>query len=233
MTRTSVGGWVAGLALAAAGCAGVPKTAMVDGREVPRLTVQLSGNPYQLKHEGAHPRPGGPSSGLRDAGGSIRGRVCGMFVDLEAQQRAITSRSSARSTTAIRCRSASTRRAACATTTATSATSASTSRATPRASAAPSGGARSCSISTGDVYKGFLKTPKARGAHLEPMEVVAGKPALDQLPAVDEAVILPAILTCQTAGGSTRPSARSTSASAAKPKIAPTAPAPSTPTRCK
>jgi hypothetical protein len=68
--------------LLVAGCA-APKTAIVDGHEVPRLTLEYSGQPYTVKHEGAHPRPGGPSSGLRDAGGSIRGRVCGMLVDFE------------------------------------------------------------------------------------------------------------------------------------------------------
>jgi hypothetical protein len=71
------------LALALAGCASVPKTAIVDGKEVPRLTLELTGQPYTVTHTGAHPRPGGPSSGLRDSGGSIRGRVCGMFVDFD------------------------------------------------------------------------------------------------------------------------------------------------------
>jgi hypothetical protein len=69
--------------LLCAGCAGVPKTAVVDGREVPRLTLELTGQPYSVKHEGAHPRPGGPSDGLSDAGGSIRGRVCGLLVDFD------------------------------------------------------------------------------------------------------------------------------------------------------
>lgn len=74
---------IAAVLLLAAGCATVPKTAIVDGREVPRLTFELNGNSYSVKHEGAHPRPGGPSSGLKDGGGSIRGRVCGMLVDLD------------------------------------------------------------------------------------------------------------------------------------------------------
>jgi hypothetical protein len=69
--------------LLAVGCAGVPKTAIVDGKEVPRLTQEFNGQPYTVKHEGAHPRPGGPSEGLRDSGGSIRGRVCGMLVDFD------------------------------------------------------------------------------------------------------------------------------------------------------
>ena len=66
-----------------AGCATVPTTATVDGREVPRLTLGFTGQPYQVKHEGAHPAPGKPSSGLRDAGGRIHGHVCGMFIDFD------------------------------------------------------------------------------------------------------------------------------------------------------
>lgn len=75
------------LALLVAGCAGVPKTAIVDGREVPRQTLEFSGQPYSVKHEGAHPRPGGPSSGLTDVGGAIRGRICGMLVDLDVSHK--------------------------------------------------------------------------------------------------------------------------------------------------
>jgi hypothetical protein len=66
-----------------AGCATVPKTAVVDGKEVPRLTLDFTGQPSQVKHEGAHPRPGKPSGGLRAAGGRIHGNVCGMFVDFD------------------------------------------------------------------------------------------------------------------------------------------------------
>src|SRR5215475_829075 len=72
-----------GSLLLVAGCATVPKTALVDGKEVPRLMLDLTGQPYQIKHEGAHPKPGGPSSGLRAAGGSIHGHVCGMFIDFD------------------------------------------------------------------------------------------------------------------------------------------------------
>jgi len=74
---------IAAAALLLAGCATVPKTAVVDGQEVPRLTLEYNGNPYSIKHAGAHPRPGNPSGGLRDNGGAIRGRVCGMLVDLD------------------------------------------------------------------------------------------------------------------------------------------------------
>jgi hypothetical protein len=70
-----------------AGCAGVPKNAIVDGKQVPRLQLSYSGQPYDIKHEGAHPRPRGPSDGLDDAGGSIRGRVCGMLIDFDVNHR--------------------------------------------------------------------------------------------------------------------------------------------------
>ena len=69
--------------LLVAGCATVPKTAIVDGKEVPRLTLAFTGQPYEIKHEGAHPQPGSPSGGLTAAGGSIHGRICGMFVDFD------------------------------------------------------------------------------------------------------------------------------------------------------
>jgi hypothetical protein len=73
---------IAAVILLTAGCA-TPKFAMVDGQKVPRLTLEYTGQPYSVRHEGAHPRPGNPSSGLRDNGGSIRGRVCGMLVDFD------------------------------------------------------------------------------------------------------------------------------------------------------
>ena len=66
-----------------AGCATAPKTAIVDGREVPRLTLHFTGQPYEFKHEGAHPKPGSASSGLHSPGGSIHGHICGMFVDFD------------------------------------------------------------------------------------------------------------------------------------------------------
>ena len=69
--------------LGGAGCATAPKTAIVDGKEVPRLTLSFTGQPYEIKHEGAHPQPGAPSGGLTRAGGSIHGRICGMFVDFD------------------------------------------------------------------------------------------------------------------------------------------------------
>jgi hypothetical protein len=40
-----------------------------------------------VRHSRAYPSPGSPSSGLRDAGGDISGRVCGMTVDYEVQHK--------------------------------------------------------------------------------------------------------------------------------------------------
>jgi hypothetical protein len=71
--------------LALAGCA--PTTAMVDGKTVPRPTFSFTGNPYSVTHRRAHPRPGGPSSGLSDDGGTIGGDVCGMQIDYGVEHR--------------------------------------------------------------------------------------------------------------------------------------------------
>jgi hypothetical protein len=80
----------AGLALVvlpvAVGCAG-PRTVMIDGREVQRPAYQFSGQPFTVKHESAYPQAGDPSSGLRAGGGSIRGRVCGMNLDLDVDHK--------------------------------------------------------------------------------------------------------------------------------------------------
>jgi hypothetical protein len=82
MRRAAFAAAALGFAVAA-GCATVPKTATVDGKEVPRQTLSFTGQPYEIKHEGAHPKPGEASGGLRDAGGSIHGRICGMNVDFD------------------------------------------------------------------------------------------------------------------------------------------------------
>src|SRR5207302_1216223 len=63
-----------------AGCAAAT-TAVIDGQVVPRLNVELTGQPYIVHHRGAHPRPGSPSGGLRDSGGTITGQVCGADID--------------------------------------------------------------------------------------------------------------------------------------------------------
>lgn len=74
-----------GALLLGSGCATMPTTAVVNGVEVPRLTQEHGGQPFVVRHTGAHPKPGGPSSGLRDYGGKITGQVCGMDIDYQVQ----------------------------------------------------------------------------------------------------------------------------------------------------
>ena len=64
--------------ICAAGCA--PTTAIVNGQQVPRQNLVFAGRPYDVRHSGAHPAPGGPSSGIKDDGGHISGHVCGLAV---------------------------------------------------------------------------------------------------------------------------------------------------------
>jgi hypothetical protein len=75
--------WIFLIALVCIGCA--PTTAFVDGRTVPRLTLDYAGQPFAIRQLGAHPKPGGASSGLRDYGGRIIGNVCGLDVNYEVQ----------------------------------------------------------------------------------------------------------------------------------------------------
>ncbi|HEX6835363.1 MAG TPA: hypothetical protein VF334_02265, partial [Polyangia bacterium] len=67
--------WLLPLVLAA-GCA--PTTAIVDGKQVPRLDMDFVGQPFVIRVSGAHPKPGSPSGGLRDFGGRISGNICGL-----------------------------------------------------------------------------------------------------------------------------------------------------------
>lgn len=68
-------------------CATTPSTVMIDGQAVPRTTSEYVGQPYSVRHKEAHPRPGGPSGGVRAAGGSIFGQVCGVDVSWEVEHR--------------------------------------------------------------------------------------------------------------------------------------------------
>jgi hypothetical protein len=74
-------------ALPFGGCATAPSTVLVDGREVPRPTLRFSGQPFSVRHSRAYPSPESPSSGLRDAGGDISGHVCGMNLDYDVQHK--------------------------------------------------------------------------------------------------------------------------------------------------
>lgn len=72
-------------ALVLPACSHAPATVLVDGKQVPRLTQEYVGQPYTVRHRGAHPRPGGASAGLRGPGGRISGIVCGADVSFEVE----------------------------------------------------------------------------------------------------------------------------------------------------
>jgi hypothetical protein len=196
MVRKAGLGWLMAGSLLA-GCAGVPTTAVVDGKVVSRATIVVEGDPYTLKHEGAHPRPGGPSDGLRDAGGAIRGRVCGLFVDFDVQHRGdhvqLVGSLDGSHPAAIRL--------------------------------SEQGGVRHFSGNLGDLsvdftidgnglsgnvglrqlmlaaegdrYNGTMHTPNT--VHGDVPVVVAGRAELARMPAADQAALLPALLTCESA----------------------------------
>lgn len=74
---------VLGSALFFAGCAA--PAVIIDGHPVPRQRIELKGNPYAIRHIDAHPRPGGPSSGLKAQGGRITGVVCGTDIEYSVE----------------------------------------------------------------------------------------------------------------------------------------------------
>ena len=182
-----------------AGCASVPKTAMIDGKEVPRLTLEYNGNPFTIKHEGAHPRPGGASSGLRDRGGSIHGRVCGMFIDFDVTHKSdhvqLVGSIDNRMPAAIDVTEGHGQRHF-------------TGNLGPLAVdfvAAPDGmqghvGIRVFALErTGDDYGGFMRIPgllDVNGGKQRLSVTVTGDQALWSMPAADQAAVLPAIFTC-------------------------------------
>jgi hypothetical protein len=61
-----------------ASCA--PANAYVDGKLVPRLDMDFVGQPFVVRVSSAHPKPGSPSGGLRDNGGRLSGNICGLDV---------------------------------------------------------------------------------------------------------------------------------------------------------
>jgi hypothetical protein len=69
--------------LLSSGCASLLGPVMLDGIATPRLNLEFVGNPYSIKHTGAHPRPGNPSGGVKGPGGSIFGSVCGADIQYD------------------------------------------------------------------------------------------------------------------------------------------------------
>jgi len=59
--------------------------AYVDGKTVPRLDMDFIGQPFVIRVSAAHPKPGSPSGGLRDFGGRISGNICGLDVTYDIQ----------------------------------------------------------------------------------------------------------------------------------------------------
>ncbi|HWE29147.1 MAG TPA: hypothetical protein VHB97_14160 [Polyangia bacterium] len=166
---------------------------------MPRLTLEFNGQPFTVKHEGAHPRPGGASSGLRDAGGAIRGRVCGMLVDFDVTHKGdhvqIVGSIDNHIDAAIEVSEHDGARHF-------------TGNLGPLAVdfvAAPSlmeghVGIRVFALETaGDVYHGFMRIPgllDIDGGKQRIGVAVAGRDALWAMPPADQAAVLPAIFTC-------------------------------------
>jgi hypothetical protein len=49
--------------------------------------MEFVGQPFVVRASDAHPRPGSPSGGLRDAGGHVSGNVCGLEVTYDVDHR--------------------------------------------------------------------------------------------------------------------------------------------------
>lgn len=69
--------------LALSSCAGPLAPVVINGVQVPRLTLEYKGRPYSIRHSGAYPRPGNPSDGTRAEGGTIAGTVCGADIHFQ------------------------------------------------------------------------------------------------------------------------------------------------------
>lgn len=190
------------------GCA-TPKSAIVDGKEVPRLTLQLTGSPYDLKHEGAHPRPGGPSSGLESAGGSINGRICGMFVDVDAQHSGdhvqLVGSLDNKFPLSLRMDEQGTTRHI----TGNLGTQGVDVKVEPtRISGSVGARVFVVDAQANGMFSGFMKTPSPKGAvpgerSMAPIEL-AREPELAKMPPIDEALVVAGLFTCQSGTGQFR-----------------------------
>jgi hypothetical protein len=187
------------LALLLGACAMTPKTAVVDGREVPRLTLELSGQPYSMRHEGAHPRPGGPSGGLNSPGGSIRGRICGMMVDFDVTHKGdhvqLVGSIDNHIPAAIDVKDEPTARHF----TGNLGGLGVDFLLVPTALQGHVGTRVFAFEPVGDVFRGFMRIPgllDINGSKGRLMATVRGIAAIQAMPAADQAAIVPALLTC-------------------------------------
>lgn len=208
MTTQSLAWPLLGLFALGAGCAG-PKTALVDGKEVPRLTLHLTGTPYDFKHDGAHPRPGGASSGLQSPGGSLRGRVCGMFIDAEGQHagdhlQLVGSVDNQNPLSLRMDEQGGVRHIVGNMGNAGIDVKIEANRISGGA------GARTfvVDLQPNGVFTGFMRTPSTRGAmpgdrSMVPVEL-GGAAELATMPLLDQTIIVPSLFLCQSAGGSFR-----------------------------
>lgn len=66
------------LGLLLSGC--ISSTVEIGGVQVPRQNLTFTGQPYHVRHDKVHPGHGGAAGGLSGAGGAIAGQVCGVDV---------------------------------------------------------------------------------------------------------------------------------------------------------
>jgi hypothetical protein len=69
----------------ACGCAAQP--VIIDGKPVPRVSLDYAGQPFVVRLSDGHPDPGSPSGGTRGFGGRISGNVCGIDVVYDVEHR--------------------------------------------------------------------------------------------------------------------------------------------------
>ena len=73
------------------GCSFTPATVMIDGVAVPRQQHRLEGNPYAIRHYDAHPKPDSVTTGKVE-GGRISGVVCGSDIEYSIDHTATDTR---------------------------------------------------------------------------------------------------------------------------------------------
>jgi hypothetical protein len=186
-------------ALSVSSCASSPKAgqmAMVNGQPVPRVDLEFTGEPYRVRHLRAHPAPGGPSSGLVDAGGHITGRVCGLDIDYDVKHKGdhvfLNGVIDQRLNSQLTIRDVDGVRVITGDLGGLSGRGGVDLRLTDTEITGRSGRRRFSLTVNGDRFTGVLKWSSDQGATVE----VNGYTAMRELPPADLAAILPALLTC-------------------------------------